>query len=368
MEKRDYYEVLGLSRGASDADIKRAYRQMAMQYHPDRNPGNKEAEDKFKECAEAYEVLADAEKRKVYDAYGHAGLSGQGFSGFSDVNDIFSSFGSIFEDFFGFSSPGGQGGKKRPRKGADLRYDLVLEFEEAAFGVEKQVEYDREISCGTCKGERAEPGGKRTCTSCGGSGQIRRNQGFFAVASACPTCQGEGEMVTTPCKACKGRGRVKESKKVSVKIPPGVDQGVRLRVGAEGQGGAYGGPAGDLYVFLQVKDSPHFERDGSDLIYGAHISMVQAALGCKLNVPTLGDNKIEVDVQPGTQHGQRLTVTGEGIPRLRGVGRGDLIVELAVEIPTKLSKEQRELLMKFAEVSGEKVTSGNGFFSKLFGE
>ncbi|MCX6129743.1 MAG: molecular chaperone DnaJ [Proteobacteria bacterium] len=370
MEKRDYYEVLGLSRGASDQDIKRAYRQMAMQYHPDRNPGNKEAEDKFKECAEAYEVLANADKRKVYDAYGHAGLSGQGFSGFSDVNDIFSSFGSIFEDFFGFSGGGGQqGGRKRARKGADLRFDLVLEFEEAAFGVEKEVEYDREISCATCKGERCEPGGKRSCTSCGGSGQVRRNQGFFSVATSCPSCQGEGEVVSNPCKPCKGRGRIKESKKVSVKIPPGVDQGVRLRVSGEGQGGGFGGPAGDLYVFLEVKESPHFERDGSDLIFNLEISMIQAALGCKVQIPTLGENKVELEIPSGSQHGHRITLAGEGIPRLRGIGRGDLIVELAIAIPTKLNKDQRELLLKFAEISGDKVQAGNpNFFSKLFGE
>lgn len=371
MEKRDYYEILGVSRGASEPDIKKAYRQLAMQFHPDRNPGNKEAEEKFKEAAEAYEVLTDSEKRRVYDAYGHAGLSGQGFSGFNDVNDIFSSFGSIFEDFFGFSGGQGQGGRKRPRKGADLRYDLVLEFEEAAFGVEKYIEYDREISCGTCKGEKAEPGGKKTCTTCGGMGQVRRSQGFFSVASTCPSCQGEGEMVTTPCKACKGRGRVKEAKKVSVKIPPGVDQGVRLRVASEGMGGAMGGPAGDLYVFLQVKDSRDFERDGSNLIYTAKISMIQAALGCRLNIPVLGQgNQIEVEVQPGSQFGQRITVPGEGIPRLKGIGRGDLIIELQVEIPTKLSKEQRELLSKFAEISGEKAHSagGSGFFGKLFGE
>ncbi len=368
MEKRDYYEVLGISRGASDSDIKKAYRQMAMKYHPDRNPGNKEAEDKFKEAAEAYEVLADADKRRVYDSYGHAGLGGQGFSGFSDVNDIFSSFGSIFEDFFGFSGTG-QGGKRRPRKGADLRYDLVLEFEEAAFGVEREIEYDREILCVTCKGERAEPGGKRTCSTCAGAGQVRRNQGFFSVATTCPTCQGEGEMVTAPCKGCKGKGRNKEAKKVSVKIPPGVDQGVRLRVGGEGQGGMYGGPAGDLYVFLQVKDSEHFERDGSDLVHTASISMVQAALGSKIKIPILGNNSMELEIPAGTQNGHRLTVPGEGIPKLRGVGRGDLFVEVDVQIPTKLSKEQRELLLKFAELSGDKVHAGNGnFFTKLFGE
>jgi molecular chaperone DnaJ len=268
MEKRDYYEVLSVSRGASDQDIKRAYRQMAMKYHPDRNPGSKEAEEKFKECAEAYEVLSDGDKRRVYDAYGHAGVSGQGFGGFSDVNDVFSSFGSIFEDFFGFGSPGGNagaGGKKRGRKGGDLRYDLVLEFEEAAFGVEKEIEYERDVACATCKGERAEAGGKKTCGTCGGRGQVARSQGFFSVATACPTCHGEGEVVTNPCKPCKGKGRIRENKKVSVKIPPGVDQGVRLRVGEEGQGGMGGGPNGDLYVFLQVKEQKELLKHFAEL-------------------------------------------------------------------------------------------------------
>ena len=227
MEKRDYYDVLGVSRGASGADIKKAYRKLALQFHPDRNQGNPEAEEKFKECSEAYEVLANDEKRKVYDTYGHAGLSGQGFEGFSDVNDIFSSFGSIFEDFFGFGGSAG-GGRTRARKGADLRYDLVLEFSEAAFGVEKDVEFNREVVCKACNGSRAEPGGKKTCHTCGGSGQIRRTQGFFSVASACPTCQGEGEIITKPCKACKGRGKTIEKKTVSVKIPAGVDQTPRF--------------------------------------------------------------------------------------------------------------------------------------------
>ena len=370
MEKRDYYEILLISRGASEQDIKRAYRQQAMKYHPDRNPDNKEAEEKFKEAAEAYEVLSDPDKRKIYDAYGHAGLSGQGFSGYSDVNDIFSSFGSIFEDFFGFSGGGGAaGGKRRARKGGDLRYDLVLEFEEAAFGVEKEIEYDRDVACATCKGERAEPGGKKTCHTCGGRGQVARSQGFFSVAAPCPTCHGEGEIITQPCKPCKGKGRVREAKKVSVKIPPGVDQGVRLRVADEGQGGAGGGPNGDLYVFLQVKESPNFERDGFDIIHTAAISFVQAALGTKIQVPTLGNGSVEVDVPAGVQFGHRLTVAGEGIPKLRGVGRGDLWVELKIETPNKLSKEQKELLAQFAEISGEKVGNGSaGFFSKIFGE
>lgn len=369
MSKRDYYEVLGVSRGASLQDIKKAYRQQALKYHPDRNQNNPDAEEKFKEAAEAYEVLSNDEKRKIYDAYGHAGLSGQGFEGFADVSDIFSSFGSIFEDFFGFSSAPGRGGR-RPRRGADLRYDLVLEFEEAAFGVEKTIEYDRESVCRTCKGDRAEPGGKKTCPTCGGAGQVRRSQGFFSVATTCPTCHGEGETITNPCKACKGKGKILEKKKVSVKIPAGVDQGVRLRVSGEGQEGAYGGPPGDLFVFLQVKESRFFDRDENDLIYTHELSMVQAALGCQIEVPTLEGESITVDVPPGVQHGHRVTIPGQGIPRLRGVGRGDLYVELQIKIPTKLNKEQRELLERFAEISGDKVSQpqSSGFFTKLFGD
>lgn len=364
MEKRDYYEVLGVTRGSSAQDIKKAYRQQAMKYHPDRNPDNRDAEEKFKEASEAYEVLADDEKRKVYDAYGHAGLSGQGFS---DVGDIFSSFGSIFEDFFGFS--GGAGGRgSRARKGADMRYDLVLEFEEAAFGVEKNIEYQRDVICKSCDGTRAEPGGKKSCATCGGAGQVRRTQGFFSVATSCPACQGEGETIVSPCKPCKGRGKTSESKQVSVKIPAGVDQGVRLRVTGEGQGGSRGGPNGDLFVFLQVKESPHFERDGSDIIFAHEVSMTQAALGCTLKVPTLGGQSIDVNIPAGVQHGHRLTVAGEGIPRLRGVGRGDLYVELGVKIPTKLSKDQRELLVQLAELSGENANKESGFFNKLFGD
>lgn len=372
MSKRDYYEVLGVSRGASAQEIKKSYRQLALKFHPDRNPDNKDAEDRFKEASEAYEVLSNDEKRKVYDAYGHAGLSGQGFEGFSDVNDIFSSFGSIFEDFFGFSGgPGGGGARsRRARRGADLRYDLELEFEEAAFGVEKSIEFDRENTCDTCKGSRAEEGGKKTCQTCGGAGQVRRTQGFFAVATACPSCMGEGEVITKPCKACHGRGKLAEHKKVSVKIPPGVDEGVRLRVTGEGQGGSGGGSQGDLYVFLHVKESKYFERDGADIVYNAQISIVQAALGCKITVPTLEKGEsIDVEVPSGVQHGHRLTVSGGGIPKLRGVGRGDMFIDLGIKVPTKLSKEQRDLLEEFAKISGEETSQhGGSFFNKIFGE
>lgn len=368
MSKRDYYEVLGVSRGASAQDIKKSYRRLALKYHPDRNPDNREAEDKFKEASEAYEVLSNDEKRQVYDAYGHAGLSGQGFEGFSDVNDIFSSFGSIFEDFFGFSG-GGAGQSRRARRGADLRYDLVLEFEEAAFGVEKTIEFDREKTCDTCHGSKAEEGGKKTCSTCGGAGQVRRTQGFFAVATACPTCMGEGEMISKPCKVCRGRGKVAEKKKVSVKIPAGVDRGVRLRVANEGQGGSAGGPNGDLYVFLDVKESKDFDRDDINLVHHKEISMVQAALGCQIKVPILGGEPKLVDVPAGVQYGHRITVAGEGIPKLRGVGRGDLFIEITISIPTKLGKEERQILEKFAELRGEKTAHhAGGFLNKIFGE
>ena len=365
MEKRDYYEVLGVAREASAQDIKGAYRRLAMKYHPDRNQGDKQAEEKFKEASEAYEVLSNDEKRRIFDTYGHAGLSGQGFQGFSDVGDIFSSFGSIFEDLFGFS-----GGGKRGRRGADLRYDLGLTFEEAVFGTEKEIEFDREAICKRCDGQRADPGSsKKTCNGCGGSGQIRRNQGFFSVAVTCPTCQGEGVIITQYCKGCRGRGKTLEKKTVSVKIPAGVDQGVRLRVEGEGQAGAGGGPNGDLYVFLEMGESEHFEREGADLILNQPISMVQAALGCRMTIPTLGENK-EIEVPPGVQHDHRITLTGEGIARLRGVGRGDLYVDLKIVIPKKLSKEQKELLEKLAEVSGDipgqPNPTGGGFFDRFF--
>lgn len=248
--KRDYYDILGVSREASDSEIKKSYRRLAMEFHPDRNQGDPSAEEKFKEASEAYDVLSNAEKRQAYDAYGHAGVNGQGFSGFNDVNDIFSSFGSIFDDFFGFS--GAAGGGRRARKGTDLRYDLTIEFHEAAFGVEKQIEYDRKTSCGTCKGSGSKSGQKQTCATCGGSGQIRRTQGFFAVAVACHQCHGTGSMVADPCDDCRGTGLTKEPKQVTIKIPQGVDEGTRLRVGGGGESGGPGAEDGDLYVFLKI--------------------------------------------------------------------------------------------------------------------
>ncbi len=368
MTKRDYYEILGLEKSASAADIKKAYRRLAMEYHPDRNQGNADAEEKFKEASEAYEVLSDENKRKVYDAYGHAGLSGQGFQGFSDVNDIFSSFGSIFEEFFGFG--GGGGGRNGRRRGADLRYDLSISFEEAAFGVERDIEFERQAVCLTCAGTGAKPGSApQTCGTCRGAGQLRRNQGFFTMAVTCHTCQGAGTVIKDPCGECHGSGAVAEKRNVKVKVPGGVDNGVRLRVSGEGEGGLNGGPSGDLYVFLNVADSKIFERDGQDVILRRPIGIAQAALGCKIMVPTLDKGEKEISVAAGTQYGDRMTLAGEGIPKLRGVGRGDLHVEFEVVVPKKLSREQKELLEKYAAISQEDVAHGqSGFFNRLFGD
>ena len=361
MSKRDYYEVLGVAKTCTDADLKSAYRRLALKHHPDRNPGDKAAEEAFKEASEAYEVLADAQKRAAYDRFGHQGVSGQGFQ---DVGDIFSSFGSIFEEFFGFA--GGGGGRGRARRGADLRYDLNITFEEAVRGVEKELEFERAAECGTCQGSRAEPGGKTTCRTCGGAGQVRRTQGFFAVQTACPTCRGEGEQVTKPCKVCSGRGVKVERKKLSVKIPAGVDSGLRLRVSGEGEGGSQGAPAGDLYVVLHVEESSDFERDGNDLILARRIGIAQAALGCRLTIPTL-DGEKAIEVPPGTQFGDRVTLPGAGVPELKGMGRGDLHVQIEVAVPKKLSREQRDLLERLAAISGEEAShASSGFFKKIF--
>lgn len=365
-KKQDYYELLHISKSASAEEIKAAYRKSAMKYHPDRNQGDKVAEEKFKMVSEAYEVLSDGQKRQIYDRFGHEGLSGQGYHGPQDVGDIFSSFGSIFEEFFGFGSAGGS--STRASRGADLRYDLVISFKEAVFGIEKEIEFEKNTHCAPCKGSGQRPGSKSsTCKTCRGQGQIRRNQGFFSVAVACHTCQGQGTIIEEPCKSCRGSGQSKEHKKISVKIPAGVDTGLKLRVSGEGEGGANGGPFGDLYVFLHVEESHQFARDGFDVICKKTIGIAQAALGCELKVETL-DGEKTITVPAGSQHGQRIVLAGEGIPHIRGVGRGDFYVELHIHVPTKLNKEQRELLEQFAHHSGESVSSkgGGSFFQRIF--
>lgn len=364
MSKRDYYDILGVTREASAAEIKKSYRRLAMEFHPDRNQGDPAAEEKFKEASEAYDVLSSAEKRQAYDAYGHAGVNGQGFSGFNDVNDIFSSFGSIFDDFFGFAGGPG-GGARRARKGTDLRYDLTIEFHEAAFGVEKQIEYDRKAMCRTCDGTGSKSGQRQTCAHCGGSGQIRRTQGFFAVAVACPHCHGTGSMIADPCDDCHGTGLTKEPKQVTIKIPQGVDEGTRLRVGGGGEAGGPGAEDGDLYVFLKINPSEHFERDGDDIYYPLELSIADAALGCEASVPTLEGGETTVKVPSGTQHDAKITVRDKGVPSIRGVGRGSMHIITRVAVPKKLTAEQKDLLEKFRGTMGHKAPS-KGFFQSLF--
>lgn len=355
-DKRDYYEVLGVSRNASEKEIKTAYRKLALQYHPDRNPGDKEAEDKFKEAAEAYEVLHDPQKRSIYDQYGHQGLEGSGFSGFGGFEDIFSSFSDIFEDFFGFGT-GRRGGRSRVHKGSDLRYDLTLDFMEAAFGVEKEIHLEKMEPCTACEGSGAEPGTQpETCRTCNGIGQVSRSQGFFTVRTTCPQCRGEGRVIAHPCAQCGGRGQEAVQKTVSLKIPAGVDNGSRLRLTGEGEGGLHGGPPGDLYVFIRVQPHEFFHRSDNDVACQIPISFIQAALGDTITIPTLEGEK-DIDIPKGTQPGDVLRLSGEGIPSLRGKRRGDQIIQVIVKTPTNLSKKQETLLREFSKIESKKLTN-----------
>ncbi len=353
--KRDYYEILGVDRDADDGRIKKSYRKHAMKYHPDKNPGNREAEEKFKEAAEAYEVLRDPQKRNIYDQYGHQGLEGTGFSGFGGFEDIFSSFGDIFEDFFGF----GGGGRSRPRgqKGADLKYDLQLSFMKAAFGAETEITVDKMEPCSQCKGNGCKPGTQpEICRACGGAGQVTRSQGFFSVRTTCPSCRGAGQTIKEPCSNCRGSGQVRVSKTVSVKIPAGVDTGSRLRLTSEGESGINGGPAGDLYVFIHVDAHDFFKRDNTNIICQIPISFIQAALGDKIKVPTLKDEK-QLDIPKGTQPGKLFYFHNEGIPSLRNGRRGDQIIQVLIKTPTNLSKKQEVLLKEFAKLETEKFST-----------
>jgi molecular chaperone DnaJ len=352
--KRDYYEILGVQRDANNDDLKASYRKLALKHHPDRNPGDKAAEDKFKEAAEAYEVLRDPEKRGLYDQFGHAGLEGSGFSGFGGFEDIFSSFGDIFADFFGF------GGRRcsgtRAQRGADLRYDLTLGFMEAAFGTETEIKVEKMEICPDCNGDRCEPGtSPETCRQCGGMGQISRNQGFFTVRSTCPVCRGQGQAIPHPCTQCRGSGQIAVAKTVSVKIPAGVDNGSRLRLTNEGEPGRLGGPQGDLYVFIYVEDHEFFQRQDNHVICTVPISFVQAALGDKIKVPTLNGDK-NLRIPKGTQPGDVLYFKGEGIPSLRTGRRGDQVIQVEIKTPTNLSKKQENLLKEFAELESGKLS------------
>jgi len=353
--KRDYYEILRVDRNSNEDQIKASYRKLALKYHPDRNPGDKEAEEQFKEAAEAYEVLRDPEKRNIYDHYGHEGLQGTGFSGFRGFEDIFSSFSDIFEDFFGFGT--GRRSRTAARRGADLRYDLAISFMDAAFGVDTEIEIEKLENCPTCETTGCEPGTHpEDCRQCGGFGQISRTQGFFSIRTICPHCSGEGRTISHPCPECRGTGRVERIKKVSVKIPAGVDTGSRLRLIGEGESGTRGGPPGDLYVFINVKPHNFFERNNNDIICQVPISFVQAALGADINVPTLTGEK-KLHIPKGTQPGEVFRFKGEGIPSLRGHGRGDQIIQILVKTPTGLTKKQESLLKEFGALESAKLST-----------
>ena len=342
--KRDYYEVLGVTRSASEQEIKSSYRKLAMQYHPDRNPGDAGAEEKFKECTEAYSVLIDSEKRQRYDQFGHAGVNGGagGFdaTNFTDFSDI---FGDIFSDFFGVNVGGG-GRRSRVQRGGDARADITLSFEEAAFGKKTEVRVRRYESCEQCRGTGAAPGkGPVTCSTCGGHGQVRYQQGFFSIARTCPSCQGAGRVIADPCSACRGETRLMRERTVDVSVPAGVEDGTKIRYQGQGDSGHNGGPAGDLYVVLHVKPHPVFEREGKNLYCSVPISFVQAALGAEIMIPTLeGEHKLKVP--EATQSGTTIRLRGKGLPALQGGSKGDLLVRVRVQTPAKLNRRQRELL------------------------
>jgi len=346
--KRDYYEILGVSRTASEQEIKSSYRKLAMQYHPDRNPGNPEAEEKFKECTEAYGVLIDAEKRQRYDQFGHAGVNGgsAGFGGFdpsafTDFNDI---FGDLFSDLFGVNVGVGGGRRSRSQRGGDARADLNLTFEEAAFGKKTQIKIRRHETCVQCHGSGAAPGkGPVACGTCGGRGQVRYQQGFFSLARTCPTCQGLGRVISDPCSKCKGDTRVMHESTMDVAVPAGVEDGTKIRYQEQGDAGFNGGPAGDLYVVLHVKPHSFFEREGNDLYCSVPISFAQAALGAEIMIPTL-DGEHKLKIPEGTQSGTTIRLRGKGVQSLQGRGKGDLFVRVRVQTPSKLTRRQRELL------------------------
>lgn len=350
MSKRDYYEVLGVSRDVNDADLKKAYRRLAMKHHPDRNADNKEAEDKFKEAKEAYDILSDAQKRAAYDQYGHAGVNpsmggrpgAAGFGGGGDFGDI---FGDVFGDIFGGGR--GSGGRSRVVRGADLRYNLELSLEDAVFGTEVSIRVPSMQSCDTCEGTGAKKGTTaKTCTTCGGVGQVRMQQGFFSVQQTCPNCRGQGKTISDPCPDCHGQGRVQKKKTLSAKIPAGVDNGDRIRLAGEGEAGENGGPNGDLYVQIQVKPHPIFTRDENDLYCEMPISIATAALGGELEVPTL-KGRLKLKIPAETQSGNLFRMRGKGVKQVRGGPVGDLLCRVQVETPIKLNSKQKELLREF---------------------
>ncbi|OHD77257.1 MAG: molecular chaperone DnaJ [Spirochaetes bacterium RIFOXYC1_FULL_54_7] len=366
MAKRDYYEVLGIQKNASKDDIKKAYRRLAVANHPDKNPGDKAAEERFKEATEAYEIIADDQKRAAYDQFGFAGVDGMGQGGqdftniYRDFEDIFGGFGdfsSIFDNLFGGSGGRGGGARRRgePPKGTNLRYDLQLSFEDAVFGTNVEIAYSRDEACSVCSGSGSEAGGgRKVCPTCQGSGQVRRSSGFFSIASPCPTCSGEGHIIDKPCRSCGGSGLTKKKQKIKVTIPPGMDDGKRLSVAGQGDTGPNGGRPGDLYVFIHVRPHEFFERDGYDLYCAMPISISKAALGGEITVPTIDGKKVKVSIPAGTQYGKMLRLREEGVPGANGgARRGDMYIKLMVQVPAKLSRRGKELLEELQKVEGE---------------
>jgi molecular chaperone DnaJ len=369
-EKRDYYELLGVHKNASETEIKKAFRKLAIQHHPDKNPGDKQAEDKFKEISEAYEVLSDGQKRAQYDQFGHAGVSGGGgfsaggFSGFGAGTPFGDIFGDIFGDVFG-SAAGGRG-RSQGRRGDDLLYNMDITFEEAAFGVEKKIEVPFAKRCGVCNGSGSKPGSDpKVCPTCRGAGQVRYQQGFFSVSKSCGQCNGEGKIVTDPCPECRGKGSVKDTKTLSIKVPAGVETGSRLKSPGDGGQGVKNGPNGDLYIAIHVKEHPLFQREDNNVICEFPISFTQAALGCEIEVPTL-EGKVSMKIPEGTQSGKIYRLRSKGIPSLQGYGRGDQLVVIKVETPTNLNRKQKELLEEFAKHGGENShPMKKGFLDKV---
>jgi molecular chaperone DnaJ len=345
-DKIDYYQVLGLNKNADPNEIKKAYRRLALKYHPDRNPGDQKADAKFREAAEAYEVLRDPQKRSLYDQFGHAGLEGMHFSAFNNFDNIFSSFGDIFNEFFGFNQRSQT--QARRQSGKDLHYQLEIDFQDAVFGLETSVEVEKSVACQYCQGSGRQHAGTRpqTCSFCQGFGTIRRMDGFFRINTTCPHCAGTGQDAGPMCPECRGLGLEKQTKRVTLKIPAGVDEGTRLRLRGEGDRGQHGGPPGDLYIDLKIRSHPLFQRDGNNLIHRTRLSFVEASLGIVLQIPTL-TGSVSLTIPPGTQSGARFTIYGEGVPVLRGNGRGNLIVELELQTPTNLTPRQEDLLRKF---------------------
>ena len=363
--KADYYEVLGVSRTASDQELKAAYRKLAMQHHPDRNPGNKQAEERFKDCSEAYQVLSDPQKRAAYDRFGHAGVGAAGadggpFGGAQDIGDI---FGDLFGEMFNM---GGGRRTSRVQKGRDVRFDLTIGFEEAVFGKETTVTVRRMELCHDCKGSGAASGrGPTTCPHCQGRGQVRYQQGFFSIARTCTACGGSGTVISDPCQTCRGEGRVERQHQIEVSIPAGVEDGTRIRYQGEGDSGRFGGPGGDLYIVLHVKTHKIFDRDGNDLRCVVPISFPQAALGAEIELTTL-DGEVKLKVPEGTQSGQEFRIRGKGVPYLNEYGRGDLIAQVVVKTPAKLTKQQREMLKELGEtMTVENTPSARSLFDKV---